>query len=270
LCCFCSARWCSVMPWVHDLQQRWSRGSFRIFKVCRMVCSLSNATVFSITVILTDTYIYTFIRCPYIQTFLEWSFMPKNQNLNHSVWLILHSNTLVLKCMKWIKSTLCCDCYNTINWLFYSTQFWAKNIGRPCKFEDARNLYVMYVCKNHFLHTDFTTPERNDRTEGHYHVAETQIHKMQLHSFLIPHSQIWIQYPQFYLHRRTFMSSHPREPMASWLCPHPVFRHLLLSMNTVHAISRKFVQSSPHQQQPACLQLKTPPVPYCLLPHHTS
>ena len=49
----------------------------------------------------------------------------------------------------------------------------------------------------------------NDWTEGQYRVAQTQLHKSQHHSFLIPHSQIWIRYPHFYLPRRTFISSHP-------------------------------------------------------------
>jgi hypothetical protein len=45
------------------------------------------------------------------------------------------------------------------NQFFYSAQLWAEKIGRSCSIEDARTLYVKYVCKNHFLQTDFTTPE---------------------------------------------------------------------------------------------------------------
>jgi len=68
--------------------------------------------------------------------------------------------------MKWIKSTLCCDCYSKINIFFYSAQLWAQKIGKPCSIEDARTLYVKYVCKNHFLETDFTTTERKRLNRG--------------------------------------------------------------------------------------------------------
>jgi len=68
--------------------------------------------------------------------------------------------------MKLIKSTLCWDCYTKINLLYCSAQLWARKIGGPCSIEDARTLYVKYVCKNHFLETDFTTPERNRLNRG--------------------------------------------------------------------------------------------------------
>jgi hypothetical protein len=40
--------------------------------------------------------------------------MPKNRNFDHSVWLLLYSKPLDLRCMKWFKSTLCSDCYTKI------------------------------------------------------------------------------------------------------------------------------------------------------------
>jgi hypothetical protein len=71
--------------------------------------------------------------------------------------------------MKLIKSTLCCYYYSKINQFFYSAQLWARKTDRPCSIEDARTLYVLYVCKNHFcnnmfipLFTDFTTTERKE------------------------------------------------------------------------------------------------------------
>ena len=140
--------------------------------------------------------------------------------------IILYSKTLHLKCTKWIKSALCCDCYTKINLFFYSAQLWAQKIGMPCCAEAARTLYGKYLCKNHFLETDFTTPEKKRLNRGQCHVAQTRLNKIQHRSFLILHSQIWIHYPQFYLPRRTFMSRHPVEPMASCLCPHALFRHL--------------------------------------------
>jgi hypothetical protein len=92
--------------------------------------------------------------------------MPKNRNFNHSVWLILYSKPLDLKCMKLIKSILCWDCYTKINLFYCSAQLWAQKIGRPCSIEDARTLYVKYVYKNYFLETDFTTPERKRLNSG--------------------------------------------------------------------------------------------------------
>jgi len=68
--------------------------------------------------------------------------------------------------MKWIKSTLCSDCCNKINLLFYSAQLWAQKIGKLCSIEDARTLYEKYICKNHFLETDFTTAEKKGLNRG--------------------------------------------------------------------------------------------------------
>jgi hypothetical protein len=97
---------------------------------------------------------------------LLWPVMPKSQNFNRSLLLILYSSTLDLKCMKWINfSTLWCGCYTIINF-FCSAQLWAKSIGRPCSIEDARTLYQKYLCKNHFLASDFTTPERRRLNRG--------------------------------------------------------------------------------------------------------
>jgi hypothetical protein len=45
-------------------------------------------------------------------TFLVWPFYAREPNFNHSLWLILYSNTLDLKCMKWINvNTFWCDYY---------------------------------------------------------------------------------------------------------------------------------------------------------------
>ena len=65
-----------------------------------------------------------------------------------------------------IERTLCCDCYNKINIFFYSVQLWAQKIGKPCSIEDARTLHEKYICKHHFLETDFTTPERKRLNRG--------------------------------------------------------------------------------------------------------
>ena len=92
--------------------------------------------------------------------------MPKNRNFNNSVWLILYSKPLDLKCMKWIKSTLCWDCYTKINLFYCIAHLWVQKTGRPCSIEDARTLYVKYVCRNHFLETDFTAPERKRLKRG--------------------------------------------------------------------------------------------------------
>ena len=143
---------------VHYLQQRQSRSSFQVSQGCRAVCSLCN-TIFNYCN-LTYIYIYIYIYGPYIQIFLVWPFMPKNRNCNNSIRLILYSKPLDLKCMKWIKTTLCCDCYTKVNLFFYSAQLWAQKIGEPCSIEEAITLHDKYVCKNHFLERDFTTPEK--------------------------------------------------------------------------------------------------------------
>jgi len=111
-------------------------------------------------------YICIFTCGAYIETFLVWPFMPKNRNFNNSVWLILYSKPLDLKCMKWIKSTLCWDCYTKINLFYCIAHLWVQKTGRPCSIEDARTLYVKYVCRNHFLETDFTAPERKRLKRG--------------------------------------------------------------------------------------------------------
>jgi hypothetical protein len=76
----------------------------------------------------------------------------------------------------------------------------------------------------------------NDWTEGLCNVAQAQLHK------------IWFHYLQFYLARRTFMSSHPIEPMASCLCLHPLFRHLF----SIH-------KDSPCTSSQTCDVQSTPP-----------
>jgi len=68
--------------------------------------------------------------------------------------------------MKWIKSTLCCDCYTKINLFFYSAQLWAQKIGKPCSIEEAITLHDKYVCKNHFLEQDCATPEKKRLNRG--------------------------------------------------------------------------------------------------------
>jgi hypothetical protein len=41
-----------------------------------------------------------------------------------------------------------------------------QKIGQPCSTEDARTLYAKYAYNNHFLETDFTTPERKLLNRG--------------------------------------------------------------------------------------------------------
>ena len=139
----------SVMPWGARPPTEIQQGFFSGFPRMQsgMFVILCN-TVFNCCNF--NRYIYIFTCGPYIQTFLVWPFMPENRNFNHSVWLILYSKPLDLKCMKWInplnaelnpichllallrahhilhisrirvKSTLCCDCYTKIKLFFYS------------------------------------------------------------------------------------------------------------------------------------------------------
>jgi len=95
-------------------------------------------------------YMYIFKCVPYIQMFLVWPFMPTNRNINHLVWLILYSKPLDLKCMKWIKSTLCSVCCIKICLFFYTTQLWTQNTGQSCSIEDAGTLQKVSMQKSLF------------------------------------------------------------------------------------------------------------------------
>jgi hypothetical protein len=54
---------------------------------------------------------------------------------------------------------LCWDC-NIIIYLFiYSAKLWAEKVGRLCTTEEARFLHYKFLCRDHFLPTDFVTPE---------------------------------------------------------------------------------------------------------------
>jgi len=126
LCCVFSARWWSVMPWGAPSPTEIEQGFFSGFPRMQsgMFVILCN-TIFNYCNF--NIYVYIFTCGPYIQIYLVWPFMPKNRNFNHSIWLILYSKPLDLKCMKWIKITLCCDCYTKINLFFHSAQCYPTN-----------------------------------------------------------------------------------------------------------------------------------------------
>ena len=240
---------------VHDLQQRKSRGNFQVSQGCKTVCSLSYVPQFFITTILMYTYIYIYIYI-YINIWslypniFSTTFMPQNRNCNHSIWLIVYFELLHSKCMKWIKSTLCCDCYTKI-YSFTVLISGPKILARLAVLRMPRSLMGSISAKITFWRRVSQRLKRNDLTEEQCHVAQSRLHKIRHRSFLIPHSQIWIHYPHSYLPRRTFMSKQPVEPTASYLCPHALFRHLLLSLKTLQALPLKSVQWNPHHQQPA-------------------
>jgi hypothetical protein len=148
------------------------------------------------------------------------TFYAKEPNFNPSVWLILYSKP-DLKCMKWIKSKLCCDCYTKINLFFTVLNYGPKRLVSPAVLRMPETCMWSMYAKIIFWRQTSQRLKGNEWTEGQCHVAQTRLHKNRHHSFLIPHSQIWIPYPHFYLPRRTFMSSHPTEPIASHLCTHP-------------------------------------------------
>ena len=51
----------------------------------------------------------------------------------------------------------CWDC-NIIIYLFiYSAKLWAERVGRPCPMEEAGSLKSKFLCRDHFLPTDFVT-----------------------------------------------------------------------------------------------------------------
>jgi len=130
LCCVCSAQWWSVVSWGARPPTEIEQGFFSGFPGMQsgmfvILCS----TIFNYCNF--NRYVYTFTCGPYIQIFLVWPFMPKNRNFNLSVWLILYSNPLYLKCMKWINSTICCDCYTKINLFFTVLYYGPKRLVSP-------------------------------------------------------------------------------------------------------------------------------------------
>jgi hypothetical protein len=135
---------------VRDPQQRVSRG-FPISQGCRAVRSWSYVTIFSYCNF--NKYVYIFTCGPYIHTFLVWPFLPKNRNVNHSVWLILYSKPLDLKCMKWIKSTLCCDCYTKINLFSYNASIMDSKDWSALQYWGCQNP-VCEVCMQKSLFGD--------------------------------------------------------------------------------------------------------------------
>jgi hypothetical protein len=59
-----------------------------------------------------------------------------------------------------MNGVLCWDC-NMINFFFiYCAKMWAEKVGRVCTMEEAQALHYKFLCRHHFLLTDFTTPER--------------------------------------------------------------------------------------------------------------
>jgi hypothetical protein len=45
------------------------------------------------------------------------------------------------------------------SFFIYSAKEWAHNVGRDCTLEEARFLQYKVLCRDHFLPTDFVTPE---------------------------------------------------------------------------------------------------------------
>ena len=56
-----------------------------------------------------------------------------------------------------MKGVLCWDC--NISFFIYSAKEWAQNVGRLCMMEEAGSLHHKFLCRDHFLPTDFMTPE---------------------------------------------------------------------------------------------------------------
>ena len=138
--------------------------------------------------------------------------------------MILYFKPLDLKCMKWIKSTLCCDCCTKINVFFYSAQLWVQKIGKPCSIEEAITLHDKYVCKNHFLERDLTTLEKKRLNRGAVPCSSdsaSQDPTTQLpdSTFTDLNSLPSVLSPQKNLH----VQAPSRTPMASCLCPHALF-----------------------------------------------
>jgi len=151
--------WVMVKPWGSWPPMEIKQGFFSGFRRMQIGMFLILCiTIFNYCNF--NLYVCIFTCGPYIQIFLVWPLVPKNWNFNHSVWLILYSKPLDLKCIKWIKSTLCSYCCTKLNLFFYSAELWAQKIGQSCSIENARTLHKKYICRNNFFETDFTMPER--------------------------------------------------------------------------------------------------------------
>ena len=124
--CVFSARWWNIMPWGARFPTEIEQGFFSGFPQIHsgMFVILCN-TIFNYCNFNIYVCIYIHMWSVYPNIF-SVTFMPKNRNFNHSIWLILYSKPLDLKCVKWIKSMLCCDCYTKIK-LIYS--FTVLNYG---------------------------------------------------------------------------------------------------------------------------------------------
>ena len=108
---------------------------------------------------------------------------------NHSVWLVLFSKFLVFKCLKWIKSTLCCDCYTKIIYSFTVLNCGRKRLVSPAVLRMPEPWMWSMYAKITFWRQTSQRVKGNDWTEGQCHVVQTWLHKSQHHSFLIPHSR---------------------------------------------------------------------------------
>ena len=49
--------------------------------------------------------------------------------------------------------------FNIDLFLIYSAKLWGERVGRPCTMGDAVLLHHKFLCRDHFLPTDFVTPE---------------------------------------------------------------------------------------------------------------
>jgi hypothetical protein len=64
-----------------------------------------------------------------------------------------------IKCSLWtcMNCVLYWDC--NISFFIYSAKEWARNVGRLCTVKEAGSLHHKFLCWDHFLLTDFITPE---------------------------------------------------------------------------------------------------------------
>jgi hypothetical protein len=135
------------------------------------------------------------------------------------------------------------------NRYFQSGQLWAERIGRPCGIEDARTLNVKCVCKNRFLESEFTTPERKHLNRGA--VPCTSDSASWDPTPQVPDSP-WLMdlnsspsvlSPQKNLHIQPLKRTYSKLCMPSLSVQTPLPIH-------IDSSSHESLQSVPHQQQP--------------------
>ena len=179
-----------------------------------------------------------------------------------------------------MNSVLCWDC-NIINFFIFSAKMWAEKVGRVCTMQEARTLHYKFLCCDHFLPTDFTTPGGIclNRTavplgldSASHSIPQSSPPMLPTlsnpqPSAVCPQSSNLPVLPPLQLtselteEKIAFKSCHPWEPIASCVCQ-PLLRLLFLSTWTVRPLPLESLYQILHKQQPTYFLWKISPCPW--------